>query len=271
MPTELLLFLSGLAAGAFGGLLGLGGGILIVPILTIGFGVPITAAAGVSLVSVIATSAGGAAFNVRNRRADVRIGMLLAAGTVVGALTGGVLAGILPDRVLAALFAALLAYTAVTMGRRLLRRGNVDERRADAALDPSAPDGARAPAYRTHRLGSGVGLSFVAGNVSGLLGVGGGVVVVPLMNLVLGAPLAVAAATSNFMIGMTAAAGAYAYLFRGDVDPSLAAPMVIGVVIGASLQARVAHRIPTTALRLAFIAVLAYVTYEMALRAAGVA
>jgi uncharacterized protein len=271
MPTELLLFLSGLAAGAFGGLLGLGGGILIVPILTIGFGASITAAAGVSLVSVIATSAGGAAFNVRNRRADVRIGMLLAAGTVIGAVTGGVLAGILPDRVLAGLFAALLAYTAVTMGRRLLRRGDVDERRADAAVDPAAPDGPGAPAYRTHRVGPGIGLSFVAGNVSGLLGVGGGVVVVPLMNLVLGAPLAVAAATSNFMIGMTAAAGAYAYLFRGDVDPSLAAPMVIGVVIGASLQARVAHRIPTTALRVAFIVVLAYVTYEMALRALGVA
>jgi hypothetical protein len=271
MPTELLLFLSGLAAGAFGGLLGLGGGILIVPILTIGFGVPITAAAGVSLVSVIATSAGGAAFNVRNGRADVRIGMLLAAGTVVGALTGGVIAGILPDRVLAGLFAALLAYTAITMGRRMLRRGGAAERHADAAVDPSVPDGPDAPAYRAHRVGPGIGLSFVAGNVSGLLGVGGGVVVVPLMHLVLGAPLMVAAATSNFMIGMTAAAGAYAYLFRGDVDPALAAPMVIGVVIGASLQARVANRIPTTALRLAFIGVLVYVTYEMARRALGMA
>jgi uncharacterized membrane protein YfcA len=270
MPTELLLFLSGLAAGAFGGLLGLGGGLLIVPILTIGFGAQITAAAGVSLVSVIATSAGGAAFNVRNRRADVRIGMLLAAGTVMGALTGGVVAGILPDRVLAALFAALLAYTAVTMARRILRRG-VGARRADVAVDPAASDGPGAPAYRTRRVGAGIGLSFVAGNVSGLLGVGGGVVVVPLMNLVLGAPLTVATATSNFMIGMTAAAGAYAYLFRGDVDPLLAAPIVIGVVIGASLQARVAHRIPTAALRVAFIAVLAYVTYEMALRALGAA
>jgi uncharacterized membrane protein YfcA len=269
MPTELLLFLSGLAAGAFGGLLGLGGGILIVPILTIGFGVPITAAAGVGLVSVIATSAGGAAFNVRNARADVRIGMLLAAGTVVGALTGGVIAGILPDRVLAGLFAALLAYTAVTMGRRLLRRTTASDAEADAIVDPSVVDGPQAPAYRTHRTGQGIGLSFVAGNVSGLLGVGGGVVVVPLMHLVLGAPLTVATATSNFMIGMTAAAGAYAYLFRGDVDPTLAAPMVIGVVIGASFQARVANRIPTTALRLAFIVVLVYVTYEMALRALG--
>jgi uncharacterized protein len=271
MPTELILFLSGLAAGAFGGLLGLGGGILIVPILTIAFGVPITTAAGVSLVAVIATSAGGAAFNVRKRRADVRIGMLLAAGTVVGALTGGVLAGILPDRVLAGLFSALMAYTAFTMGRRLLRGGDADERRSDEAVDPSVPDGEGAPAYRAHRVGPSIGLSFVAGNVSGLLGVGGGIVVVPLMHLLLGAPLAVATATSNFMIGMTAAAGAYAYLFRGDVDPTLAAPIVIGVVAGASLQARVARRVPTTALRVAFIVVLGYVTYEMALRALGAA
>lgn len=114
-----------------------------------------------------------------------------------------------------------------------------------------------------------VAIGLTAGLLAGLLGVGGGVVVVPLMHLVLGAPLTVATATSNFMIGMTAAAGAYAYLFRGDVDPALAAPMVIGVVIGASFQARVANRIPTTALRLAFIVVLVYVTYEMALRALG--
>lgn len=270
MPTDLLLVLSGLAAGAFGGLLGLGGGILIVPILTIGFGVPITAAAGVSLVSVIATSAGGAAFNVRRGRADVRIGMLLAAGTVVGALTGGFVAGILPDRVLAALFAALMAYTAVTMGRRLLRRDAATSS-SDEAVDPSAPDGPDAPDYREGRTTPAIGLSFVAGNVSGLLGVGGGVVVVPLMHLLLGAPLAVATATSNFMIGMTAAAGAYAYLFRGDVDPRLAAPMVLGVVVGASLQARVAGRIPANALRAAFIVVLVYVTYEMTLRALGAA
>lgn len=114
-----------------------------------------------------------------------------------------------------------------------------------------------------------VAIGLTAGLLAGLLGVGGGVVVVPLMHLVLGAPLTVATATSNFMIGMTAAAGAYAYLFRGDVDPALAAPMVIGVVIGASFQARVANRIPTTAVRLAFIVVLVYVTYEMALRALG--
>jgi uncharacterized protein len=270
MPTDLLLVLGGLAAGAFGGLLGLGGGILIVPLLTLGFGVSLPAAVGTSLVCVIATSAGAAAVNVQAGRADVRLGMLLAAGTVVGALTGGLAAGLLPERLLAGLFALLLAYTAVSMGRGLLDRG-----RAEAvelpAVDPSAPDGPGAPAYRGRHLGPAVGASVLAGNVSGLLGVGGGVVIVPLMHLGMGAPLPVATATSNFMMGMTAAAGAYAYLFRGDVDPRLAAPMVLGVAAGAWLQARVASIVPVRLLRAIFVLVLGYVTYEMAARALGAA
>ncbi len=268
MPTDLLLFLSGLGAGAFGGLLGLGGGILIVPILTLGFGLPLHAAVGTSLVCVIATSAGAAAVNVTAGRADVRLGMLLAAGTVVGALTGGVVAGFLPERGLAGLFAALMIYTGISMGRQLVRPARQSAAQ-DGPVDPSAPDGPDAPAYRGRHVLPGVGLSVVAGNVSGLLGVGGGAVMVPLMHLLMRAPLGVAAATSNFMIGMTAAAGAYAYLFRGDIDPRFAAPMVLGVVAGSSLQARVAGRVPTQVLRGAFVLVVAYVAYEMALRALG--
>src|SRR5918994_4536764 len=145
MPTDLLLLLSGLVAGAFGALLGLGGGILIVPILTLGFGVPLTTAIGTSLICVIATSTGAAAINVSAGRADVRLGITLGAGTVVGALTGGVIAGYLPDRLLAALFAALLAYTAFTMLRRLLRRPAAAD--DGMPVDPAAPDGPGAPAY----------------------------------------------------------------------------------------------------------------------------
>ena len=269
MPTDLLLVLSGLAAGAFGGLLGLGGGVLIVPILTLGFGVPVSAAVGTSLVCVIATSTGAAAVNVRSGRADVRLGMLLAAGTVVGALTGGLIAGILPDRVVAGLFALLMVYTLVSMGRQLLRPSGTTPP-PEPTSDPTAPDGPGAPPYRTRKLRPAVAASFAAGNVSGLLGVGGGIVTVPLINLLLRAPLAVATATSNFMIGMTAAAGAYAYLFRGEVDPRLTAPMVLGVVAGAWLQARAAGRVPVPVLRAAFVLVVAYVAYEMGLRALGV-
>lgn len=267
MPTEILLALSGLAAGAFGAMLGLGGGILIVPILTLGFGLPLSAAVGTSLVCVIATSTGAAAVNVRAGRADVRLGITLGAGTVVGALTGALVAGFLPERVVAALFAALLGYTALTMLGRL-RGGNTEADEAPAG-DPAAPDGPDAPAYRSHRLTAALGGSFLAGNVSGLLGVGGGIVTVPLVHLVMGAPMRVAVATSNFMIGITAAAGAYAYLFRGDVDPRQAGPMVVGVALGAALGASLGSRVRATWLTGAFVLVVAYVAIQMALRAAG--
>jgi uncharacterized protein len=216
---------------------------------------------------VIATSTGGAAVNVRDGRADVRLGLSLAAGTVIGAFTGALVAAFLPERILAGLFAALLAYTAIAMLRGL-RSGRDDD--ADAAgIDPAAPDGAAAPRYRTTRVPLAIGGSFVAGNVSGLLGIGGGVVTVPLTHLVMGAPMRVAVATSNYMIGITGAAGAYAYLFRGDIDPRLAAPVVLGVVAGAGIGARIGARLRTTWLVVLFVAVIGYVAIQMGLRAVG--
>ena len=268
MPLDLLLALSGLVAGAFGALLGLGGGILIVPILTLGFDVPVTAAVGTSLICVIATSTGGAAVNVRAGRADVRLGIMLGAGTVVGALTGGVVAGLLPERVVAALFALLLVYTAFTMGRGALRR-TTDADVATISPPGDSAEGPSEPAYRFRRLPLAVSGSFVAGNVSGLLGVGGGIVTVPLMHLAMGAPMRIAVATSNFMIGITAAAGAYAYLFRGDVDPTLAAPVVLGVAGGAAIGARLSGRIRPGWLVVLFIGVMGYVAIQMGLRAVG--
>jgi uncharacterized protein len=268
MPTDLLLVLSGLLAGAFGALLGLGGGILIVPILTLGFDVPFVAAVGTSLICVIATSTGAAGINVRAGRADVRLGIVLGAGTVVGALTGGVLAGLLPDRVLAGGFAALLGYTALTMGRRLVSTPGAETPSSDA--DPAAPDGLAAPTYRRQRRPVAIAGSFLAGNISGLLGVGGGIVTVPLIHLLMGAPMRVAVMTSNFMIGITAAAGAYAYLFRGDVDPRLAAPVVLGVAGGAAIGAALSSRVRSSWLTALFVAVVLYVAARMALRAAGI-
>jgi uncharacterized membrane protein YfcA len=267
MPPDLLLALSGLVAGAFGALLGLGGGILIVPILTLGFDVPVTAAVGTSLICVIATSTGGAAVNVRAGRADVRLGTVLGAGTVVGALTGAVVAGVLPERAVAALFALLLAYTAFTMGRSAIRGRSTPP--AEPGVEAATPARSGEPAYRFHRLPTAIGASFVAGNVSGLLGVGGGIVTVPLMHLVMGAPMRIAVATSNFMIGITAAAGAYAYLFRGDVDAAIAAPVVLGVAAGAAIGARLSARIRLTWLVILFVAVMVYVAIQMALLAAG--
>jgi uncharacterized protein len=267
MPTELILVLSGLVAGTFGAMLGLGGGILIVPILTLGFGVPLTAAVGTSLVCVIATSTGAAALNVRAGRADVRLAITLGAATVVGAASGGILAGYLPERLLAGLFAALLAYTGLTMIRGL--RGGGQEPHPGPEPDPTIPDGPGAPAYRTHRLPQAWGGSLVAGHASGLLGVGGGIVSVPLITILMGAPMRVAVATSNVMIGITAAAGAAAYLFRGEIDPRVAAPVVVGVTIGAALGAGIAARLRPAWLTVLFVAVVAYVAVRMAMRAAG--
>jgi uncharacterized membrane protein YfcA len=266
VPTDLLLLLSGIGAGAFGALLGLGGGVLLVPLLTLAFGLPLSAAVGISLVSVIATSTGAAVVNVNADRADVRLGILLGAGTVVGALTGGGVAGLLPERVLAGLFAVLIGYTALTMLRQLLRPKVEDE---EVAVDPARPDGPGAPAYRRTRRGWAVGGAFLAGNVSGLLGIGGGVVTVPLIHLVMRAPLRIAVATSTYMIGITASAGASTYLFRGDVDPRHAAPVVLGVAAGAALGAAIGPRIRTSWLIAVFVVVLGYVTYEMAARAVG--
>ena len=267
MPLDLLLALSGVLAGAFGALLGLGGGILIVPILTLGFGLPLTTAVGTSLVCVIATSTGAAAFNVRAGRADVRLAISLGAGTVVGAIAGGVIAGFLPERVLAGLFAALLLYTAYSMGRGLRRSA---AGAADLEENPASPNGPGAPAYRRHRLPLAITGSVLAGNVSGLLGVGGGIVTVPLIHLVMGAPVRIAITTSNVMIGITAAAGAYAYLFRGDVDPRIAAPVVLGVVVGAAIGAVVSRRLRIAWLAGLFVVVVLHVAVQMGLRAFGV-
>lgn len=280
MEIDLLLFASGAGAGLLGALLGLGGGILIVPVLTLAFGEPISRAIGTSLVAVVATSAGTAAHNVRTGRADVRLGITLELGTVVGAAAGGLLAGLLADRVLAGLFAGLMAYLALSLLRAALSEGipGVGVSRSDGTSpetlaahdDPAAPDGPGAPEYRTHNLPLALGGSVGAGFTSALLGVGGGIVKVPLMRLVMGVPIHVATATSNFVLGVTAAAGAYAYLFRGDIDPGIAAPLALGALVGAAAGARMAPRIRSRWLLILFVVVALWVAFEMGLRAAGV-
>jgi uncharacterized membrane protein YfcA len=242
--------------------------VLIVPLLTLGFGESLPRAIGTSLVAVVATSAGAAAHNVRTGRADVRLGLTLEIGTVLGAAAGGLLAGLLAERVLAGLFAGLMAYVALSLLRQSF--ATPDDAEAGEPVDPAAPQGAGAPAYRARRLPLALSGSVGAGAVSALLGIGGGVVKVPLMRLVMGVPLHVATATSNFMIGVTAAAGAYAYLFRGDIEPMVAAPLALGVLAGAAVGARAAPRVHARWLAILFVIVAAWVAVEMGLRAAGV-
>jgi hypothetical protein len=279
----LLLAAGGFGAGAFGSLLGLGGGILIVPLLTVGFGVPFREAVGISLVCVIVTSSAAAGVYLERHTANLRLGMLLEVFTATGALLGGLVAFALPERVLAGLFAALLAWTALSM----LRRGRVEAgprspadpveepgaaRSAGGDPDPASPslaDEIAGPGYRPRRLGAGAGGSLGAGMLSALLGVGGGVVKVPLMHLVMGVPLKVATATSNLMIGVTAAASAVVYLVRGGIDPYIAGPTAVGVFAGALVGSRLAARIDVRILRLLFVGVLALTAAQMALRALG--
>ncbi len=272
MAIGLLMIAGGLAAGVFGSLLGLGGGILIVPLLTLGFGLPLREAVGVSLVCVIVTSGASAGVYLQRHVANLRLGMTLELFTAAGALAGGLVAFLLPERVLAGLFAALLVYVAVSMARRTepepVPAAGDD---AIAAPDPGGSFGRSldAPGYVVRGLVPGAVGSVGAGVVSALLGIGGGLVKVPVMHLVMGVPLRVATATSNLMIGVTASASAIIYLLRGGVDPYVAGPTAIGVFVGASLGSRTAHRIDLGVLRVLFVVVLAYTAFQMIRRALG--
>jgi len=282
MLVGVLMVAAGAAAGGFGALLGLGGGILIVPLLTLGFGLPLREAVGVSLVCVIMTSSAAAGVYLERHVANLRLGMSLELFTAFGALIGGSIAFLLNDRILALLFSVMLVYVAITMARG--RRGapepepSVEELEGeDEADDPSvhssAPDAPHSiyddlsgEGYRVRNLRFGIAGAVFAGVVSALLGIGGGLIKVPLMHLSMGVPLKVATATSNMMIGITAAASAIIYLIRGGIDPYVAGPTAIGVFIGATAGTRIANRINVRYLRLLFVVVLLYTAFQMFMR-----
>jgi len=279
----LLLLGGGVAAGVFGSLLGLGGGILIVPLLTLGFGLPLIKAVGVSLVCVIMTSGAAAGVYLERRVANLRLGMTLELFTAIGALVGGLVAFLIPERVLEIVFAILLGYTALTMA---LRRERAATPPALAVSDDTPASGRPSedspaepmtgfvaslsgPDYRIHRFRWGIVGSLGAGLSSALLGIGGGLIKVPTMHVIMGVPLRVATATSNLMIGITASASAIIYLIRGGIDAYAAAPTAIGVFIGASVGSRVAHRIDLRILRGLFVVILLYTAWQMLQRAFG--
>ena len=270
MAIGLLMLVGGIGAGVFGSLLGLGGGILIVPLLTIAFGLPLREAVGVSLICVIVTSSASAGVYLERRVANLRLGMTLELFTAIGALAGGLVAFLLSERILAGLFAALLVYVALSMIRRSDPIADPDsDSAATAAAAAHQPFGLPldGPGYTVHSLGRGVVGSLFAGVVSALLGIGGGLIKVPVMHLLMGVPLRVATATSNLMIGVTASASAIIYLVRGGIDPFVAGPTAIGVFLGATLGSRAAHRIDLRILRVLFVIVLAWTAFEMLRRA----
>lgn len=268
----LVSFLFSILAGTLGALLGLGGGIIVVPVLTLLLGVDIRHAIAASLVSIIATSSGAAAAYVRDGLANLRVAFFLEIGTVVGSMIGASLAGLLPAAMLQGLFGGLLAATAVLMLR------NRSSREAPVPPDPLAdrlalhgqirdPATGKETPYRVTRSPLGLGLMVLAGILSGLLGVGAGILKVPALDLGMRLPIKVSSATSNLMIGVTAAAGAGVWLARGDVRPMIAAPVAIGVLLGAMLGARLLPRLPSLWIRRVFVVVLLWVSGQMIWRA----
>jgi uncharacterized membrane protein YfcA len=257
-----------LLAGFLGALTGLGGGVVIVPLLTIALGVDIRYAVGASLVSVIATSSGAAAAYVREGFTNLRVGMLLEIATTLGALAGAALAAALAPSLIAVVFGLVLLHSA-WVGRR-----QADPRSADAPPDPLAtrlrlngayPSATGIQPYHVRRVPAGAALMAVAGVLSGLLGIGSGAVKVLAMDRTMRLPFKVSTTTSNFMIGVTAAAGAGMYLWRGYIDPGLAMPVMLGVLAGSLLGARVLPAAPPRHLRLVFAVVIALLGAEMIL------
>jgi hypothetical protein len=259
------------AAGFLGAVFGLGGGVLIVPALTLLFHIPIHVAIGASLVAVVATSAGASAAFVRDGWTNLRIAMALEVATVTGALVGALLAGVLSTRVLESLFALALVISAAgaSFKRQARDGGQQDDTLAGRLrLGSSFPGADGAPvAYGVRNLPGGAAVMLVAGIVSGMLGIGAGVLKVAAMDSVMGLPLKVSSATSNFMIGVTAGAGALVFLSRGDVSTTVAAPVALGVVAGAVVGGRILVRAEARVLRVAFIVVLLAIAGYMGWRA----
>jgi uncharacterized membrane protein YfcA len=262
----LLVGLGAVAAGVLGALTGLGGGVVLVPLLTLGFGVDIRYAAGASLLAVIATSSGAAAAYVREGYSNVRVGMLLEIATTFGALAGALLAAVVAPAALAVVFGVVLVGSAGLSLRPRSEDGNgtpPDPLAQRLRLDGSYPTPEGLRPYRVHRVPLGFGLMFLAGGLSGLLGIGSGALKVLAMDLAMRLPFKVSTTTSNFMIGVTGAASAGVYLNRGYVAPGLGLPVVLGVLAGSYLGARLLTRMNVRLLRWVFAAVIAALGGEM--------
>jgi uncharacterized membrane protein YfcA len=273
--AELGIFAVSIAAGLIGALAGVGGGILVIPVLTFGFGVDIRLAVGASIVSVIATSSGAAAAYVRDRMTDMRVGMFLELATTTGAVCGALLAAVVAPAFLYVLLGLVLLSSAAMQVTRLGEETPPTDPPSPLTsrlrLESSYPDpklGREVP-YSARRVPLGFALMWIAGVVSGLLGIGSGVLKVLAMDGAMRLPMKVSSATSNFMIGVTAAASAGIYLSRGDVDPRIAAPVALGVLAGAVVGARLLQHISNRAVRLIFLPVLVVVGLETIGRGLG--
>lgn len=252
---SLLIFSGSIVAGFLGSLTGLGGGIVIVPLLTVVFGVDIRYAIGASLVSVIATSSGAASAYVKEGFSNMRIGMFLEVATTSGAIIGAAVALLMNASVIAIIFGAVLLYSAYMSNRQ--KPADMDNLAEDyiatkLKMNSSYPTPSGEKSYNVRRVPFGFGIMFIAGVLSGLLGIGSGAVKVLAMDNIMSIPFKVSTATSNFMIGVTAAASAGIYLHEGFVTPGIAMPVMLGVLIGSTIGAKMLFGANTKKLRFIF-------------------
>lgn len=276
LEAVLLIFLGSVLAGGLGALVGLGGGILIVPMLTLAFGFPISFAIGASIISVIATSSGAAAAYVRDHLTNMRVGMFLELATTTGAISGAFLAGVLAPGLIGIVFGVILLVSAAPLvfkiGEELPQGVNNDRWAQVLSLASSYPDhqlGRDVP-YQVTRTPFGLVMMFVAGLISGLLGIGSGTFKVIAMDTLMRLPLKVSTTTSNFMIGVTAAASAGIYFSRGDIPPLVAAPVALGILLGALLGTRLLLHLSNRVLRIIIVPVIVVAALEMILHSLGI-
>jgi uncharacterized membrane protein YfcA len=262
----LIVCLISISAGLVGALTGLGGGIIVTPALTLLLGVDIRYAIGASLVSVIATSSGAASGYVRDGLSNIRIGMFLEIATTIGAICGALLASKTPTNALAILFGAVLLYSAWQVVRITADTGHTlkyDVFTTKLRLGGIYHSIEGAVPYQVVRAKAGFAMMYVAGLVSGLLGIGSGALKVIAMDRIMGIPFKVSTATSSFMIGVTGVASATIYLKRGYIHPMIALPVMLGVLIGSTIGARLLPRLPVKLLRRLFAVVVAIIAIQM--------
>lgn len=261
-----IILIGAFAAGLLGSLTGLGGGVVIIPMLTLGFGVDIRYAIGSSLVAVIATSSGSAVAYVKEGFSNIRLGMFLEVATTSGAILGAFLAIYAPTNLIAIVFGLILIFSAAS---GYIKKNPPSLATAESPLaaklrlSSTYPDGNQLVPYKVHRVYGGFGMMALAGLLSGLLGVGSGALKVVAMDNIMRIPFKVSTTTSNFMIGVTAAASAGIYLYRGYIDPGISMPVVLGVLMGAFTGSRILASAKPTWLRVVFSVVVVILAIEM--------
>jgi hypothetical protein len=256
-------------AGFLGSLTGLGGGVVITPMLTILFGVDIRYAIGASLITVIATSSGAAAAYVKEGFTNIRVGMFLEVATTIGALIGAALAGVFAPSVIAVIFGLVLIYSAIVSvhpPKEVVDGTPADPWANTLRLNNNYPTPQGTRNYTVHQVGAGFGLMSFAGVLSGLLGIGSGALKVVAMDRVMRLPFKVSTTTSNFMIGVTAAASAGVYLHRGYIDPAIAFPIMLGTLAGALIGSRTLAKLQNQTLRIVFAIVIFFLAAQMMYR-----